>query len=138
MQTLQDLHSDDPGRPLALLIGADAFAGLSVWHRWEQLFTLAHFVVVERPGEAFDVEALPATLKVQWERRLTTDPARISRQLAGAIVRVAVTPQSIAATTIRAAIARGAAGQLRGLLPAAVLAYIDRNHLYRSASDASI
>jgi len=140
VQTLQTLHSEESGRPLALLIGFDAFAGLSEWHRWEQLFTLAHFVVVERPDEVFDVDALPPTLKVQWERRLTTDPARISRQLAGAILRVAVAPQQIAATTIRAALARGAAGraQLRGLLPAAVLAYIDRNHLYRSASDASI
>src|SRR5271169_3980018 len=44
--TLQDLHGEDPQRPLALLLGEDAFKGLSAWHRWEQLFTLAHLVVV--------------------------------------------------------------------------------------------
>jgi len=51
---------------------------------------------------------------------------------------VPVTPQPIAATEIRAALARGVAGreQVRGLLPAAVLDYIDRNQLYRSLPDA--
>jgi nicotinic acid mononucleotide adenylyltransferase len=49
-----------------------------------------------------------------------------------------VTPQPISATEIRAALARGTSGraEVRGLLPAAVLAYIDRNHLYRPLPDA--
>jgi nicotinate-nucleotide adenylyltransferase len=137
--TLQSLHEDEPKRPLALLIGADAFAGLAQWRRWEQLFTLAHFLVVERPGTQFDLETLPAELRTQWQRRLTTDAKRLARTLAGAILRVAVTPQPISASAIRAALARGDAGRndVRGLLPAPVLAYIDRNQLYRSAPDAT-
>ena len=138
VDTLQSLHEEDPGRPLALLLGVDALQGLESWHRWERLFTLAHLVVVERPGTAFDAAALTPQLRVQWERRLATDPSRLSRQLAGAIVRVPVAPQAISASAIRAALARGAAGrvQVAGLLPPTVLAYIDRNHLYRSPTDA--
>jgi nicotinate-nucleotide adenylyltransferase len=136
--TLQELHNEDRNRPLALLLGADALQGLARWHRWQQLFTLAHLVVVERPGTSFDVAALEPALREQWERRLTTDPARLSRQLAGSIVRVPVAPQPISATAIRAALERGAAGrpELAGLLPATVLAYIDRNQLYRPPTDA--
>ncbi len=136
--TLQAIHAEDVKRPLALIIGSDAFAGLSSWHRWEQLFTLAHLVVVERPGAPSLPEAAPPALQEQWLRRLTTDPSRLFRQLAGAIVRQSVTPQPISATEIRAALARGASGraQVRGLLPAAVLAYIDRNQLYRPPPDA--
>lgn len=136
--TLQELHNEDRNRPLALLLGADALMGLAGWHRWEQIFTLAHLVVVERPGTSFDVTALAPTLREQWERRLTTDPSRLSRQLAGSIVRVAVAPQPISATAIRAALERGAEGraELAGLLPATVLAYIDRNQLYRPRTDA--
>ena len=136
--TLQTLHAEDVTRPLALIIGSDAFAGLTSWHRWEQLFTLAHLVVVERPGAPSLAQALPPPLQEQWERRLTTDPSRLSRQLSGAIVRQGVTPQPISATEIRAALGRGAAAraELRGLLPPAVLAYIDRNQLYRSPTDA--
>ena len=89
VSTLQDLHSEQPKLPLALIVGSDAFANLIQWHHWEQLFTLAHLVVVERPGAPLDIESLPPALKMQWERRLTTDPARLSRQLAGAIYRQA-------------------------------------------------
>jgi nicotinate-nucleotide adenylyltransferase len=130
VQTLEALHAEQPALPLALLIGADAFAGLTQWWRWERLFTLAHFVVVERPGAA--AAALPPALEVHWQRRLTTDPARLERTLAGSIVRVEVTPQPIAASAIRAALARGPEGraEVRGLLPAAVLDYIDHNQLY--------
>ncbi|MGH8798624.1 MAG: nicotinate-nucleotide adenylyltransferase [Casimicrobiaceae bacterium] len=138
VQTLQELHDDYPARPLALIIGSDAFAGIAAWHRWEQLFTLAHFIVVERPGTPFSLDALGAPLKIQWERRLTTDPMRLSRQLAGAIIRQAVTPQPVSATALRAALAGGPEERalIRGLLPATVLAYIERNQLYRSVPDA--
>lgn len=136
--TLQELHNEDRNRPLALLLGTDALQGLAGWHRWQQLFTLAHLVVVERPGTSFDVATLASPLREQWERRLTTDPARLARQLAGSIVRVPVAPQPISASAIRAALERGAAGraEVAGLLPAAVLAYIERNQLYRPRTDA--
>jgi nicotinate-nucleotide adenylyltransferase len=137
--TLESLHDEQPARPLALVVGADAFAGLEQWWHWERLFSLAHFLVVERPGVAFAPDALSPTLKTHWQRRLTTDPLRLARTLSGAILRVAVTPQPISASAIRAALALGAAGrsEVRGLLPAAVLAYIDRNQLYRPLTDAS-
>ena len=136
--TLQELHNEDRNRPLALLLGTDALQGLAGWHRWQQLFTLAHLVVVERPDTSFDIATLPPPLREQWERRLTTDPSRLSRQLSGSIVRIPVAPQPISATAIRAALARGAAGraEIEGLLPATVLAYIERNQLYRPRTDA--
>src|SRR5258708_6076758 len=98
-----------------------------------RLIALAHCVVVERPGATPTDVGLPAPLQVHWERRLTTDTARLERTLAGSIVRVAITPQPIEARAIRAALALGTAGreQVRGLLPAEVLDYIDRNQLYR-------
>jgi nicotinate-nucleotide adenylyltransferase len=136
--TLQELHNEDRNRPLALLLGTDALMGFAGWHRWAQVFTLAHLIVVERPGTSFDAVTLAPPLREQWERRLTTDPSRLSRQLAGSIMRVPVAPQPISATAIRAALEGGTAGraELKGLLPAAVLAYIERNQLYRPRTDA--
>lgn len=139
VQTLESLRAEEVQRPLALMIGADAFAGLAQWWHWQQLFALAHLLVVERPGVPFKPQALPAALRTQWERRFVPDVGRLEHSIAGAIMRVPVTPQDISASAIRAALARGPSGadEVRGLLPAAVLAYIERNQLYRSLADAT-
>ncbi len=79
---------------------------------------------------------LPAPLVREWERRVA-DPRALSKATAGAIVRQAITPHPISASAIRAALARGEYAAVRGLLPAAVLAYIERNRLYQSRPDAT-
>jgi nicotinate-nucleotide adenylyltransferase len=112
--------------------GADAFLGLPAWHRWRELFDLAHFVVVARPGVELDLARAPA-LRDQWKSRRSDDASALRAAPAGAIVTQPVTAHDISATAIRAELARGAAGfdVVRSLLPPAVLAYIERNHLYR-------
>ena len=40
---------------LFFLIGADAFAEIRSWHRWQELLGLVEFIVVSRPRRAFDV-----------------------------------------------------------------------------------
>jgi nicotinate-nucleotide adenylyltransferase len=136
--TLEELRREAPARPLALIVGADAFLGLPTWHRWRELFDLAHIVVVARPGIAF-AEAMPPVLAGEWARRLKPDATALSAALAGAIVTQPITAHAISASSIRAMLARGSDGvaAARGLLPAAVLAYIDRNQLYRSRPDAT-
>ena len=131
--TLESLRADDRDRPLALIVGADAFLGLPQWHRWRELFALAHIVVVARPGVAFDVERAPA-LVPEWERRHASGPLALTAAPAGAIVVQPVTAHDVSATAIRRELSRGAMGlaAVRGLLPPPVLAYIERNQLYRS------
>ena len=50
VDTLTELRAEYPDRSLCLLLGMDAFLGLPDWHRWRELFDLAHIVVVNRPG----------------------------------------------------------------------------------------
>jgi nicotinate-nucleotide adenylyltransferase len=98
---------------------------------------LAHLVVVPRPGVPLET-ALPAVLADEWRKRLG-DATALTATPAGAIVLQQVTAHSISASAIRACLDRGAEGiaAVRGLLPAAVLAYIERNQLYRSRQDAT-
>ena len=136
--TLEELRGEKPSRPLALIVGADAFLGLPTWHRWRELFDFAHVVVVSRPGVAID-GLLPQALADEWSRRLRPDATALTSAPAGALILQAVTAHPISATAIRAQLARGDDGvaAVRGLLPAAVLAYIGRNQLYRSRQDAT-
>jgi len=136
--TLEELRAEAPERPLLLLLGADAFLGLPTWHRWHELFTLAHLVVVPRPGVAL-ADALPPALVPEWKARLTRDPAVLFSSPAGAIYEAYVPPQPISATSIRVALAQGQAGrqEVAQLMPRAVLAYIDQHGLYSSPPDAT-
>jgi nicotinate-nucleotide adenylyltransferase len=135
VDTLEELRREDPSRPLALLLGADAFVGLPSWHRWHEILDLAHIVVVARPGIALEGQ-LPLTLAREWEHRYTNDPKSLSNGVAGTFHRQAITPRPVSASGIRAMLARGDIASVRGLLPAAVLAYIERNRLYGSGKDA--
>ncbi len=43
-----------PGQPLYFIIGADAFAEITTWYRWEDVIRLTDFIVVTRPGCEYD------------------------------------------------------------------------------------
>ncbi len=137
VDTLIAKRAQWPDRPLAWVVGADAFAGLPRWHRHRELLTLAHLIVVERPG--LDLRArLTGELADLWNARATTDVGALSRAPAGAILCVPTAPNPISATTIRATLAhvpRDREALIR-LLPAAVLTYIESHHLYGAAADA--
>ena len=136
--TLEELRKEDARRPQLLLVGADAFRGLPTWRRWRKLFALAHLVVVARPGVAL-ADALPDPLAAEWKSRLIGDPAILFSAPAGAIYEQRISPQPISASMIRAQLERGDAGRsaVSALLPPAVLAYIERHHLYSPPPDAT-
>ena len=50
VDTLIELRREHPQRSLCLLLGMDAFLGMPTWHRWREIFELAHVVVAHRPG----------------------------------------------------------------------------------------
>ena len=136
--TLEELRDEDPTRTLALIVGADTFLGLPTWHRWREIFALAHVVVVPRPGVALE-PALPPELAPEWVKRYSRDTAALTRARAGAVILQPVTAHPISASAIRERLAEGPAGfaAIRGLLPATVLAYIERNQLYLPHQDAT-
>jgi nicotinate-nucleotide adenylyltransferase len=111
---------------LVLLLGTDQFAKLDTWHRWQELFALAHLAVFARAGWS-----LQSSAAVQTELAMRTAPVRGDWRLrpGGAIVPVEMPPLDISATALRAAIGRD--DDVSRLLPRAVLDYIHSHHLYR-------
>ncbi len=118
------------GRPLVLLVGADAFAGLSSWHRWTDIFAFAHVAVSHRPGFPVEVSSLPPALAEQFRQRRLLAVDALKTAPAGGIVTFAMTQLAISATQIRLLIANGKSA--RYLLPDAVLDYISSHSLYRN------
>ena len=127
--TLERLrHQVGPTRPLVLLLGADAFLGLSGWHRWRELFAFAHLAVATRPTHRLNQAALAPGLAEEFAARRTTAAGALGAAPAGSILPFAITPLDISATAIRAALGAGASP--RYLLPDGVLDYIRRHGLY--------
>jgi nicotinic acid mononucleotide adenylyltransferase len=69
--------------------------------------------------------------------RLAGDPAALAQSRSGRIFVQPITPRPVSASAIRAELAAGHRDAVRSLLPPAVLAYIDRNQLYRPHPDAT-
>ncbi|MGB3269209.1 MAG: nicotinate-nucleotide adenylyltransferase [Rhodanobacter sp.] len=112
VDTLASLRAEQGDRPLVLLLGADAFAGLPDWHEWRRLFELAHIGVLSRPGER---APLPEALRRETAGRQVDAAAALQRIPAGHVIELPVTPLEISATRIRQLLAAGR--EPRYLLP---------------------
>jgi nicotinate-nucleotide adenylyltransferase len=128
VDTLTALRAElGPQQPLWLLLGADAFLGLTTWHEWRRLFGLANLAVAARPGaQLLQADAMPQELKDEVLQRQLADGAAAGP--AGSVLLRPMTPLDISATAIRDTLGRH--GSARYLLPEAVLGYIHEHQLY--------
>jgi nicotinate-nucleotide adenylyltransferase len=105
-----------PKTPLLLLLGDDAANQLHTWHRWRELFDLAHLVLVERPYEPpAPAPELAAFLR---GRRAANAQALLDRP-AGSWLPVSIPPLAISSTRVRQLLKAGRS--VRGLVPDAVI-----------------
>lgn len=131
VHTLERLRQElGAGQSLVLLVGADAFAGLATWHRWRDIFALAHVAVSHRPGFPVEASSLPHELATEFNDRRKPDTACLRLAPAGAVVTFAMTQLAISATQIRKLLANDLSA--RYLLPDGVLDYIHLHQLYKS------
>lgn len=126
VDTLASLRAEfGEGVALAWVLGTDALAELDRWHEWRRLVTLAHLLVLDRPGaprpEAGAVAELVAA-------RTATTVAELRAEPAGRIWFVRQRPVPVSASEVRAALANGR--RVEHLLPPEVYAYIRRAGLY--------
>ncbi|WP_455811724.1 nicotinate-nucleotide adenylyltransferase [Pseudomonas graminis] len=115
-------------QPLAFIIGQDSLLTLHKWHRWQDLLSLCHLLVCQRPGYRSEMET--PELQRWLDRHLTTQPQVLQQSPAGYILMAETPLIDISATEIRARRHRGQSDV--DLLPPAVSDYIDREGLYRN------
>ena len=110
IDTLRDMHQSYPDAELFFITGADAVAQLSTWREAEQLWQMAHFVAVTRPGHELNVEGIP-------DRAVSV---------------LEVPALAISSTDCRQRVRDG--HPVWYLVPDGVVQYIAKHRLYRSAS----
>ncbi|MEU9557445.1 nicotinate-nucleotide adenylyltransferase [Streptomyces fumanus] len=107
VDTLRDLRALNPDTDLFFITGADALAQILTWRDSDELFSLAHFIGVTRPGHTLTDAGLPK----------------------GGVSLVEVPALAISSTDCRARVAKG--DPVWYLVPDGVVRYIDKRQLYR-------
>jgi nicotinate-nucleotide adenylyltransferase len=113
VDTLREMRSKHPDAELYFITGADALSNILTWQDWAELFELAKFVGVSRPGYELNVDHL--------EEHLLDLPVD------------AVTMIEIPALAISSSECRRRAAENRPvwyLVPDGVVQYISKRHLY--------
>ncbi|WP_448810081.1 nicotinate-nucleotide adenylyltransferase [Agromyces bauzanensis] len=108
IDTLRDIRRERPDADLYFITGADAIAQILSWKDVHELWELAHFVAVSRPGHVLSVSGLP-----EQDVSLLEVPAL-----------------AISSTDCRDRVRRGF--PVWYLVPDGVVQYISKHHLYRS------
>ncbi|MFI5804614.1 nicotinate-nucleotide adenylyltransferase [Streptomyces sp. NPDC051561] len=107
IDTLRDLRADNQDADLFFITGADALSQILTWRDAEELFALAHFIGVTRPGHDLTSDGLPE----------------------GGVSLVEVPALAISSTDCRARVRGG--DPVWYLVPDGVVRYIDKRELYR-------
>lgn len=129
VDTLTELRREFTADTLVLIVGMDAFLGFPGWHRWQEIFDLAHVVVAHRPGWVLQTDgALGALLS----ERLVLQPQTALTAPAGRVLMLPVTQLEISSTRVRQLAAAG--NDIRYLVPDAVRELILNSNCYRKES----
>lgn len=113
---------------LVMIIGFDAFLRLVKWHKANQIFSLAHLVVIARPGYN---ARWPEELRELVGNREVDSVDELMRSPNGNVLTLALpSMMAISATYIRERLEKGKS--VRYLLPEAVEEAILRHGLYHS------
>ena len=133
VDTLTSMRADFPDKSLCLIVGMDAFAGLTSWHRWDELLHLAHIVVAHRPGAASPDDGVLGRL---LDATRTRDPADLGKTASGHVLLHSVTQLDISSSGIRLGVARGESQ--RFLLPDRVADLIESSGCYAESARRSV
>ena len=109
--TLRDLRAEHADADLFFITGADALSQIFSWRNAEELFDLAHFIGVTRPGHTLSDPGLPE----------------------GGVSLVEVPALAISSTDCRLRVAEGE--PVWYLVPDGVVRYIDKRRLYLEQQD---
>lgn len=108
IDTLRDIRDAHPDVDLYFITGADAVRQMLEWKDYDELWELAHFVAVSRPGHTLSISGLP-------EHGVSS---------------LEVPALAISSTDCRVRVGRG--DPVWYLVPDGVVQYISKHHLYRS------
>ena len=129
--TLAEIRAErGPDAALVFLIGSDAFASIGTWHRWTELFDLAHFAVAIRGDDTQWATKGPGAFPREVWPRITLNLRELLSAPSGKVMTFAMTPLAISSTALRELSAAGSS--IRYLTPDPVVEFVRSHRIYAS------
>lgn len=116
--------------PLCFIMAMDTFAQFNLWHKWQEILTLTHLVIANRPDNLMPTNKEILQLLNERQSREVKD---LQANIAGKIYLINIKPNPISATLIRDLIKDGK--DASHLLPRAVWNYIKQHNLYHKSQN---
>ena len=149
---LSTIELDEPARPYAVdtvermqkamagerhfffMIGADSWAEITTWHKWQRLLKMCDLIVVTRPGYELSGESPQDAAQVVDMRGMSAREVAVvlGRESGPRTFLTDAAMVDISATAIRAAARAGQSRQLNEMVPKAVANYIEKYELYKN------
>jgi nicotinate-nucleotide adenylyltransferase len=126
VDTLTLLRRQQPQTPFCLILGMDAFLHFNQWRRWEDILTLSHLVIVNRPDFVLPAKHWSADL---FARAQIQSAAELAHAIAGKILLQSIPPSPLSSTAIRSQPNLFSPDTL----PPTVAHYIQQHHLYEKS-----
>ncbi len=122
---------------LFFVMGADSWSEITTWREWRRLLSLAHQIVITRPG--FDISFAEVGAGVQFAdlRGATSLPDSGKGEGKKVLITDAV-KMEISATEIRQAAREEQFARLAELVPTSVAEYIIKYQLYRETNESKL
>jgi nicotinate-nucleotide adenylyltransferase len=111
------------------LMGIDAFSDIETWHRYGELFSHCHFIVMVRPMEKpiSGARLFPRAIRGLFTK---TDGSSFQHESGKKVHLLRITQLDVSSTRIRDAVTRGRS--IRYIVPSSVERYIRKKGLYRN------
>jgi nicotinate-nucleotide adenylyltransferase len=132
--TLKEIRAErGPEAVLVFLVGSDAFAKIDTWHRWSELFELAHFAVAIRGDDEEWAKKGPGAFPREVWPRITLNLREMLSAPSGRVMTFRMTPLAISSTALRELSAAGSS--IRYLTPDPVVEFIRSHRIYSSSRE---
>ncbi len=131
IDTLLELREEfGDQQSLVLIVGVDAFLSFCKWHRYAEILTLCHIILLRRPGYSLlEYPEESECEKEYYDSNKTDDFKNLANTSNGKIYLSDLDEIDVSSTKIRKTISEGQ--QPKYLLPGNVWNYIHRNKLYK-------
>jgi len=134
LTSLQKIKQELPDARLYFIMGQDAFNNFNTWHRWQEIFLLAHIIVAARPGYQLN----PAKeLAAELNQRMVSSVEKLKQAENGKILITEYDLLDISSSMVRETVLghKSLAGLVPELVPEKVAQYINTHKLYAREAD---